>query len=155
MASTVYMANKHVATKRRGKKDGRWQQIPITKPKIIDGYNSGMLSVDKSDQLTGYHNVLHKCVHWWKTLLFHCTDTVAVNCHVIVQVSDRKQHPEIAELSTVSHYDKLAFCMQLVQQLLELEDTQRGPCVLPPPPPPCGTEHQPERVEKTFNCKKC
>ncbi|KAH9374803.1 hypothetical protein HPB48_019038 [Haemaphysalis longicornis] len=52
--------------------------------------------VDKSDQPTGSHNVLHKCVRSWKALLFHCTGTAAVNSHVIVQGSDRKQHPEIA-----------------------------------------------------------
>lgn len=64
MVSTAHTANAHVLAKRREKKNGKWEQITIRKPKLIDEYNAGMLGVDKSDQLIASYNVLRKCVRW-------------------------------------------------------------------------------------------
>ncbi|XP_070385975.1 piggyBac transposable element-derived protein 4-like [Dermacentor albipictus] len=154
MVSTAHTANSHVLAKRREKKDGKWQQISIKKPQLIDEYNAGMLGVDKSDQLIATYNVLRKCVRWWKTLFFHCIDIAAVNSYIIFQ-EYRTQHPQASELSRPSRYDQLAFRTELIGQLLELEDT--APVHVPPSPAAqrAAAQHKPERKDVRRNCKKC
>ncbi|KAH8026348.1 hypothetical protein HPB51_020332 [Rhipicephalus microplus] len=97
MMSTIHTANSHVIAKRRVKKDGKWQEISVQKPKLVDEYNAGMLGVDKADQMIASYNVLIKCVRWRKTLFFHSVDIACVNSYVIFQ-AHRQQHAGASEL---------------------------------------------------------
>ncbi|KAL1484872.1 hypothetical protein MTO96_049932 [Rhipicephalus appendiculatus] len=121
MMSTIHTANNHVLAKQSEKKNGKWQEISVRKPKLVDDYNSGMLGVDKSDQMIASYNVLIKCVRWWKTLFFHSLDIACVNSFIIFQ-AHRRRHAEAPELIRPSNYDQLSFRMELAQQLLDLEE---------------------------------
>ena len=44
-----------------------------------------MNAVDRSDQILATHNVLRKCVKWWKTLFFHLIDMTIVNSFILFQ----------------------------------------------------------------------
>nr|XP_037274775.1 piggyBac transposable element-derived protein 4-like [Rhipicephalus microplus] len=150
MMSTIHTANNHVIAKRRVKKDGKWQEISVQKPKLVDEYNAGMLGVDKSDQMIASYNVLIKCVRWWKTLFFHSVDIACVNSYVIFQ-AHRQQHAGASELLRPSNFDQLAFRMELAQQLLDLEERPQ----VRTPPQTRSTQHKPYRLEKRRRCKKC
>ncbi|XP_065284782.1 piggyBac transposable element-derived protein 4-like isoform X1 [Dermacentor albipictus] len=150
MVSTAHTANQHVLAKRREKRDGKWHEISIKKPQLVDEYNAVMRGVDKSDQLTGSCNILQKCFRRWKTLFLLCMDIACVNSYIIFQ-EYRKLHPEIAECARIAGYDQLAFRTELVQQLLELEYSPQD-CA---PPPSEVIQHQPAKTEKFRNCKKC
>lgn len=64
MISTIHTANEKVVAKRRVWSGNTWTEISVPKPLLIDEYNTGMLGVDKSDQMIGYYNVLMRSVRW-------------------------------------------------------------------------------------------
>lgn len=150
MMSTAHTSNEHVLAERREKRDGKWHEISIKKPQLVDEYNAHMRGADKSDQLMGSYSVLQKCVRRWKTLFFHCIDIACVNSYIIFQ-EHRKLHPETAELARIAGCDQLAFRTELVEQLLELDDSLQV-CAPPPSEP---IRHQPAKRERYRNCKKC
>lgn len=122
----------------------------MRKPKLVDDYNSGMLGVDKSDQMIASYNVLIKCVRWWKTLFFHSIDIACVNSFIIFQ-AHRRRHAEAPELIRPSNYDQLSFRMELAQQLLDLEETPH----VRAPPQSKEVLHKPFRLDRRRRCKKC
>ncbi|KAH8035404.1 hypothetical protein HPB51_005128 [Rhipicephalus microplus] len=63
LMSTMPTANKHVAAKRRKKRGGQWVVNTVKKPLLVHEYNTGMLGMDKSDQIIATYNVLRKCTH--------------------------------------------------------------------------------------------
>lgn len=68
---------------------------------MIEEYNSGILGVDKSNQLIVPYNVWMKSAQWWKTLFFHCIGTAVVNSFILFHV--RREHtPRKSELSRKS-----------------------------------------------------
>ncbi|KAL1473211.1 hypothetical protein MTO96_038839 [Rhipicephalus appendiculatus] len=83
MTSTAHTANKSVTATRKERRGGVWNVFPIEKPLLIDGHNSGMQGVDRSDQLIASYNVLMKCVRWWKTLFLHRIDIAVVDSLII------------------------------------------------------------------------
>uniref|UniRef100_A0A6M2CPZ1 Putative tick transposon n=1 Tax=Rhipicephalus microplus TaxID=6941 RepID=A0A6M2CPZ1_RHIMP len=149
--STIHTANKKVVAKRRVRSGNTWTEVSVPKPLLIDEYNSGLLGVDKSDQIIGYYNVLMRSVRWWKTLFFHCFDIACVNSFVLFQ-AHRASHPEIPELSRKAGYDHLAFREELLEQIFGFDGKQARS---PPPPTPKHADHKPQKVEKRKNCKLC
>ncbi|XP_070388820.1 piggyBac transposable element-derived protein 4-like [Dermacentor albipictus] len=152
MMSTMHTANETVTAKRRQRSGSTWTQISVPKPLLIHEYNSGMIGVDKSDQMIGYYNVLMRSVRWWKTLFFHCIDIACVNSFILFQ-EYRKLHPDVPELARNASFDHLAFREELVQQLLHLEGAKQTRA--PPPPPAKAPLHKPQKVERRKNCKLC
>ncbi|KAH8038475.1 hypothetical protein HPB51_001648 [Rhipicephalus microplus] len=144
MISTIHTANKKVVAKRRVQSGNTWTEVSVPKPLLIDEYNTGMLGVDKSDQMIGYYNVLMRSVRWWKTLFFHCIDIACVNSFVLFQ-AHRASHPEIPELSRKAGYDHLAFREELLEQIFGFDGKQARS---PPPPTPKHADHKPQKVQK-------
>lgn len=150
MISTIHTANKKVVAKRRVRSGNTWTQVSVPKPFLIDEYNTGMLGVDKSDQMIGYYNVLMRSVRWWKTLFFHCIDIACVNSFVLFQ-AHRASHPEIPELTRKAGYDHLAFREELLEQIFGFDGKQARS----PPPTRKHVDHKPQKVQKRKNCKLC
>ncbi|XP_072140441.1 piggyBac transposable element-derived protein 4-like [Dermacentor andersoni] len=150
MMSTAHTANRHVTATRKERRGGVWTIIPIEKPVLIEDYNSGMLGVDKSDQLIASFNVLMKCVRWWKTLFFHCIDIAVVNSFILFQ-EHRQQHLSTPELQRSAHFDQLSFRLELTQQLLELDDEEVARVY----PVPKEVPHHPQKMRKRRNCRMC
>lgn len=84
---------------------------------MIKEYNSGILGVDKSNQLIVPYNV-------WMTLFFHYIGTAVVNSFILFQVH-REHIPRKSELSRKSALNQLAFLLQLVNQVLGMRDKCR------------------------------
>ncbi|XP_049517028.1 piggyBac transposable element-derived protein 4-like [Dermacentor silvarum] len=148
MMSTAHTANKHVSATRKERRGGVWSMTQIEKPLLIDEYNSGMLGVDKSDQLIASYNVLMKCVRWWKTLFFHCIDIAVVNSFILFQ-EHRQQHLSTPEFQRGANFDQLSFRMELTQQLLGLDDEDV------PREDPVPKLHLPQKMPQRRNCRMC
>lgn len=151
LMSTIHTANKFVPATRRQKTGDRWTLITIKRPLLVQDYNAGMLGVDKSDQIIGTYNVLRKCVRWWKTLFFHCVDIACVNSFILYQ-GHRKENPGVPELAQNARFDQLAFREQLIQQILDYNDIEQDRAPYPSLEP---IRHQPQKMEKSKNCKLC
>ncbi|KAH9364774.1 hypothetical protein HPB48_009195 [Haemaphysalis longicornis] len=104
---------------------------------------------DRSDQLIASGNVLMKCARWWKTLLVHRIDIAVVNSFVLFE-EHRRGHPEVRELRRKSGCDQLAFRIELVQQLLQIDDTSSGTAS-----PTQKLQHRPNVADKRRNCNMC
>lgn len=155
LMSTMHTANKHVAAKRREKRGGQWVVNTINKPLLVHEYNTGMLGVDKSDQIIATYNVLRKCVRWWKTLFFHAVDIVCVNSFILFQ-EHQKENLNVEELFRNRNFDQLAFREELIQQIFQYDEVSQGHAPFSPPFSPLDpVRHQPKRMEKRRNCKLC
>ena len=86
----------------------------ISKPLVIDKYNTYMGGVDKSDQLVIYYAFSHSSKKWWKRIFFHM-----VNAYILYTNS--------THVKKMSHLD---FRVAVAKGLLE-----KLPSLLQPPPP--------------------
>ena len=89
--TTINNANvKTQATRKCKNAQGRQISKDIPQPGAISNYNSYMNAVDWSDQILATHNVLTKCVRWWKTLFFHLIDMTIVNSFFFIPGAPQK-----------------------------------------------------------------
>ena len=77
--SNCYPGHAEGTVKRRSKDQAL--QVPL--PSTIKNYNKYMGGVDKSDQLIGYHRVLHQTKRYWKTLFYHLLEIGLTNAFVL------------------------------------------------------------------------
>ena len=101
--SSLDNANDFVMVSRKVKVGPTWRSIFVKQPKAIEQYNKYMNGVDLSDQLLSKHNVLRKCVRWWKTLFFHMIDIAAVNSYILFQLH-RANNLDNAALKRPANY---------------------------------------------------
>ena len=102
--TTIDNANvKTHATRKCKNAQGRWISKDIPQPGVISNYNSYMNAVDRSDQILATHNVLRKCVGWWKTLFFHLIDMTIVNSFLLFQ-EQRRNFPDEPALKRASDH---------------------------------------------------
>ena len=122
-----------------------------------------MNAVDRSDQILATHNVLRKCVRWWKTLFFHLIDMTIVNSFILFQ-EHRRNFPDEPALKRTRDYSLFHFRAEIVRQLCGLPEyglppVSRASKPAPPPPPPDHspfvTEHIPVLGEERRNCVVC
>jgi hypothetical protein len=64
MLSTIHDTS--MIQKTRRSRFSSFGQEVVTKPLVIDKYNTFMGGVDKSDQLLSYYGFSHRCVKWYK-----------------------------------------------------------------------------------------
>ena len=128
---------------------------------MIANYNKYMNAVDSSDQIIATHNILRKCVRWWKTMFFHLVDMTIVNSFILFQ-EHRRNFPNDPALKRVKDYSLYHFRAELVRQLCDLPEYDHPPVARlsrPAPPPPDNgpfvTEHIPVRGAERRNCVVC
>ena len=85
-----------------------------------------MNGVDRSDQMLSHHNVLMKCMRWWKTLFFHMIDIAVVNSYILFQLQ-RKANPDKEELKRPNKYLITDFREELVRDLAGFDEYQTPP----------------------------
>jgi hypothetical protein len=81
LLSTVHRSGE--VNKRMRDRHGAGGFREIAKPIAVDGYNSKMGGVDRSDQLNSYYLANGKTVKWWKKVLFHMLNTAITNAFVL------------------------------------------------------------------------
>ena len=91
----------------------------ISKPLVIDKYNTYMGGDDKSDQLVIYYAFSHSSKKWWKRIFFHMIEVSLVNAYILYTNSTHAKK--------MSHLD---FRVVVAKGLLE-----KLPSLLQPPPP--------------------
>ena len=164
LLSTIDNANVKIQATRKCKGDqGGWIAKDVPQPRVISHYNSYMNAVDRSDQILATHNVLRKCVRWWKTLFFHLIDMTIVNSFILFQEHHRN-FPDEPALKRTRDYSLFHFRAEIVRQLCGLPEyglppVSRASKPAPPPPPPDHspfvTEHIPVLGEERRNCVVC
>lgn len=65
----------------------------------------------------GYHNVLRKTVHYWKTLFYHMIDIAAVNTSIVYKI--------ISAVSGLQSVTENEFRDHLVLQIISKENEGR------------------------------
>ena len=109
----------------------------ISKPHLVEEYNTYMGGVDKSDQLLSYYGFSHRTVKWWRRAFYHLLDVASVNAFILYTESNQPG-------MKLNHEN---FRIQLAIQLLEEAATTPPPPLLHPPPFARLTEHHfPEKV---------
>ena len=78
MLTTTDNANDCVHVTRKTKTAGVWSTKVVPQPKVLSNYNKYMNAFDRSA-----HNVLRKCMKWWKTLFFHLIDIAVVYSFIL------------------------------------------------------------------------
>ena len=124
--TTIENAGEFVITKRKKKINKKWQAIDVQQPKAVATYNQYMNGVDRSDQMLSHHNVLMKCMRWWKTLFFHMVDIAVVNGYILFQLH-RKANPNKEGLKRRSKYSIMDFREELVRDLAGFDEYQTPP----------------------------
>ncbi|XP_015774285.1 PREDICTED: piggyBac transposable element-derived protein 4-like [Acropora digitifera] len=149
------------ATRKCRNAQGKWTTKDIPQPGVISNYNKYMNAVDRSDQILATHNVLRKCVRWWKTLFFHLIDMAIVNGFILFQ-EHRRNFPDDPALKRTHDYSLYHFRAEIVRQLCGLPEYDHPPvssASRPAPPPPDHgpfvTEHIPVLGEERKNCVVC
>jgi hypothetical protein len=87
MLSTIHDTS--MIQKTRRSRFSSFGQEVVTKPLVIDKYNTFMGGVDKSDQLLSYYGFSHRCVKWYKRAIFHLIDLTIVNAYILSQISNK------------------------------------------------------------------
>ena len=119
--SSLDNANDFVTVSRKVKVGPTWRSIFVKQPKAIEQYNKYMNGVDLSDQLLSKHNVLRKCVRWWKTLFFHMIDIAAVNSYILFQLH-KANNLDNAALKRPANYSVLEFREELIRYIFSLPE---------------------------------
>lgn len=155
MLSTIDTANEYVEVERKVKVNQKWGKVVVKKPFVVERYNAYMNGVDKSDQKLAKYNLLHKCVKWWKTLLFHMIDIACVNGFVLFQ-QHRENNPDNINLKRPSKYSILEFREELVRSIVDMDEYADPPLYRPHKDTSTFTsEHTLEFSDKKRNCKVC
>ena len=160
MLTTIDNANDYNQVTRKVKTNNAWRENIVQQPSAIKRYNMFMNAVDRSDQILATHNVLRKCMRWWKTLFFHAIDIAVVNSFILFK-EHQAQHPEIQALHRPNRYALVDYREELVRQLCKFPEydvpptaaTQANP---PPQPGQFQTVHMPVYSQDTKrNCVVC
>ena len=53
------------------------------KPNTVRDYNSGMLGIDRSDQMLSYYSSLRKTICWYKKLALHIMEVCLLNAYIL------------------------------------------------------------------------
>ena len=61
----------------------------ISKPHVVEQYNTYMGGVDKSDQLLSYYGFSHRTVKWWRRAFYHLLDEANVNAYILYAASSQ------------------------------------------------------------------
>ena len=61
----------------------------ISKPHLVEQYNTYMGGVDKSDQLLSYYGFSHRTVKWWRRAFYHLLDVANVNAYILYAESNQ------------------------------------------------------------------
>ena len=61
----------------------------ISKPHLVEEYNTYMGGVDKSDQLLSYYGFSHRTVKWWRRAFYHLLDVASVNAFILYTESNQ------------------------------------------------------------------
>ena len=101
--TTIDNANDQVQVRHKTKTAGVWNTKVVPQPKAIHNYNQYMNGVDRSDQILATHNVLRKCMRWWKTMFFHLIDIAVVNAFILFKEHQAK-FPDVEALHRPSDY---------------------------------------------------
>ena len=157
--TTIDNANDRKQVNRKTKTAGAWDTKVVPQPKAIHNYNQYMNAVDRSDQILATHNVLRKCMRWWKTLFFHLIDIAVVNSFILFKEHQAK-FPDNEDLQRVSDYSLGNFREEIVRQLCNIPEYAAPPVStqFKPPPPPPGefeTAHIPVISEVRRRCVVC
>ncbi|KAH8023343.1 hypothetical protein HPB51_012157 [Rhipicephalus microplus] len=78
-------------------------------------------------------------------------DIACVNSFILYQ-GDQKENPGVSWLAQNGQFDKLAFREQLIQQILDYNEIYQDRALSPSLEP---IRHQPQKIEKSKNCKLC
>jgi len=142
------------ATRKCRNAQGRWGTKEVPQPGVIANYNKYMNAKDRSDQILATHNILRKCVRWWKTLFFHLIDMTIVNSYILFQ-EHRRNFPDEPALQRVKDYSLCHFRAELVQDLCGLPEYDHPPAPPPPDHGPFATEHIPVLGAEWRYCVVC
>ena len=66
----------------------------VSKPSIVNSYNSSMNGVDIADQLTVFYSFIRKTRKWWRKLFFYMMEVSIVNSYLLYKatVSQPRNH---------------------------------------------------------------
>ena len=83
--STAYPGHSTNTIKRRIKDQvsGFSEVVNVTIPEAVEGYNTYMGGVDKSDQFISYNRILRKTVRYWKTMFYHLLEIIVTNSSIL------------------------------------------------------------------------
>lgn len=102
LLTTIDNANDRVQVNRKSKTAGVWSTKLVYQPKAISNCNKYMNAVDRSDQILATNNALHKCMRWWKTLIFHLIDIAVVNSFILFK-EHQVNNPDHDALQKTTH----------------------------------------------------
>ena len=69
--------------KRRRNREASGGVEVVSKPKVVECYNTYMNGVDKGDQLIQYYGYSHRTIKWYKRVFFHLLEVTIVNAYII------------------------------------------------------------------------
>ena len=88
---------------------------PLSKPKLIDDYNTYMSGVDRCDQLLVYYALNRKTTKWWKRLFFRLLDMSIINAMIL----NTNIFPDKSKERQCHKKFRMELAHQLVQPLLD------------------------------------
>ena len=83
--TTAYPGHSINTIKRRIKDQvsGFSEVVNVTIPEAVEGYNTYMGGVDKTDQFICYNRILRKTVRYWKTMFYHLLEIIVTNSSIL------------------------------------------------------------------------